>query len=512
MGSDAQRTDEIRSHPMPARHRGLAICFARCVLAVAAASAWALASAAHAAAEPAGPPATLGIREAIEAVLARSVAAQNARWDLGLQLRQAALARREFLPQGTLSGQAERARDTDSANASLNSTWKLRSGAVLSAALGRSVVRSPALPDAQRQTSAATTQSLGLTQPLLRGAGFEVATVSERQAELSAADARRGFTQTISDLVFDTVSAYFALEQARRTVDLARETIARLAKTRAVNDALLAAGRIARTALLQNEVDEAQAAFSLAQAEQAETVARRTLLRLVDRESPDPDRTRVVLGDSFARYADGAVPSEAQAVAATLEQRADVRSARSAVVSARLALVGARDALRDQLDVYAKLDRQRSTGLAATQSSNPAVGVMFSVVLDKASLRTAVDAAQVTLTKAELALAEAERDAVSQTRDAIKAIDFAQTQLRLAQRTAELAAQRLDDEIEKARAGRSSATDLTQAQDSLRDARSQEVQARYAVFTARLDLQRATGTVLEQWGVAAQAAALHIDP
>ena len=146
------------------------------------------------------------------------------------------------------------------------------------------------------------------------------------------------------------------------------------------------------------------------------------------------------------------------------------------------------------------------------QGSSCAVGVIFSVVLDKSSLRTAVDAAQVTLAKAELALAETERDAVSQTRDAIKAIDFAQVQLRLAQRTAELAAQRLDDEVEKARAGRSSATDLTQAQDSLRDARSQEVQARYAVFIARLALQRATGTVLEQWGVAAQAPGLHIDP
>lgn len=496
---------------MPEWRRRLGVRFVGRVLAAVAASAFTWVSAAHAAAEPARP-ATLGIREAIEAVLARSVGAQNARWDLGLQLRQAALARREFLPQGTLSAQAERARNTDSSNASLSSTWKLRSGAVLSAALGRSVVRSPVLSDAPRQTTATTAQSLGVTQPLLRGAGFEAATVNERQAELSAADARQGFTQSISDLVFDTVSAYFALEQARRMVDLARETIARLAQTRAVNEALLAAGRIARTALLQNEVDEAQAALALAQAEQAETVARRTLLRLVDRESPDPDRTRVVLGDSFTRYADGALPSEAQAVRATLEQRSDVRSARTAVESARLSLVAARDALRDQLDVYAKLDRQRSAGQVATQGSNPSVGVIFSVVLDKSSLRTAVDAAQVTLAKAELALAETERDAVSQTRDAIKAIDFAQVQLRLAQRTAELAAQRLDDEVEKARAGRSSATDLTQAQDSLRDARSQEVQARYAVFIARLALQRATGTVLEQWGVAAQAPGLHIDP
>lgn len=101
-----------------------------------------------------------------------------------------------------------------------------------------------------------------------------------------------------------------------------------------------------------------------------------------------------------------------------------------------------------------------------------------------------------------------ERNAISETRDALKAIDFAQAQYRLSQRTAELAARRLEDEIEKTRAGRSSATELTQAQDSLRDARSQEVQARYAIFTAQLDLQRVTGTLLERWGVAERAASM----
>jgi outer membrane protein TolC len=468
-----------------------------------------VATAAHAAPEMGAAPVALSVRDAIAAVLARSVAAQTARLDLRMQIRQAALARHEFLPQGTLSGQAERAGESNASNAGFASTWKLRSGAVVSAAIGRSALRSPTLPDALPQTQRTTTQSLGLVQPLLRGAGFEAATVNERLAELSAADARRGFTQSLSDLVFETVSAYFALEQAGRTVDLAREANSRLARMRSVNEALLAAGRVARTALLQNEVDEAQGAFSLAQAEQAELVARRTLLRLINRDGQDTDSTGVLLSDSFASHADGAVPSEAQAIAIALAQRSDVRSAQTALASARLAQVSARDALRDQLDVYAKTDRQRgSSAIGATQQNSTAVGVTFSMVLDKSTQRAAVDSAQTAVTKAELALAEAERNVVSQTKDAIKAIAFAQTQYRLAQRTADLAARRLDDEVEKARVGRSSATDLTQAQDSLRDARSQEVQARYAIFVARLDLQRATGTVLELWGAQAQLDAL----
>lgn len=455
-------------------------------------------------------PLSLGIRDAIDEVLARSVAALTARLDLRTQLQQAALARRDFLPQATLAGQSDRTNDTNSSNTTLASTWKLRSGATVSASVGRSVVRSPSGIDAQTQTSTSTTQSIGLTQPLLRGAGVEVATLNERQADLSARGARRDFTQSIADLVFDTVSAYFALEQARRNVDLARETIARLAKVRAVNEAQLAAGRIPRTTLLQNDVDEAQAKFSLAQSEQAETVARRTLLRLIAHDAQEPDRTELVLHDSFVDQADGPLPLEAKVISIALEWRSDVRSARSTLAAARLSLISARDASRDQLDVYAKIDRQRSTSSLSSQATTnvPAVGISFSITLDKTTLRAAVDSASVSVTKAELALAETERNAISETRDAVKAIDFAQTQYRLSQRTAELAAQRLDDEIEKARAGRSSATELTQAQDSLRDARSQELQARYAIFTARLELQRATGTILERWGVAERVAAM----
>jgi outer membrane protein TolC len=270
---------------------------------------------------------SLGIREAIEEVLERSVAAKSARLDVGTQLQQAALAQREFLPQATLSGQSERSGATNSSSAALASTWKLRNGATVSASIGRSVVRSPGLPDMQRQSSTNTTQSIGVTQPVLRGAGFDVTKVAETLAELSATDARHEFIQSIIDLVFNTITSYFALEQAQRTVGLARESIVRQAKTRAVNDALYKAGRIARSSLLQGDVDEAQGKFALAQAEHAETVARRALLRLIAHDEQDPDRTLVVLRDSFVDQADDKLPSESQVVAVSLERRSDVRSA-----------------------------------------------------------------------------------------------------------------------------------------------------------------------------------------
>jgi outer membrane protein TolC len=447
-------------------------------------------------------PLTIGVHEAIDRMLANAKAG-GARMDLGDQLKLAAGARREFLPQVLLSAQSERTGEGSSSSSELQTTWRFRTGASLSASVGRSVMRGPVQPATSGRTDRITTQSLELSQPLLRGSGVEAATIGERQADLAASSARRDFAEALANLVFDTVNAYFALEQARRNLDLAHETISRLGKMRAVNEALLAAGRIPRTTLSQNDLDAAQAKLALARAEQVEMVAKRTLLRLTADNLHDTDAAQIILRDSFAGHAAAAVPSEREAIAMALNRRGDVGRARDSVASARLRLASARDAARDQLDVYTKLDRQRSA-LPAAETTVSTVGLRFSIALDKTSWRDAVAAASLGLDKAELLLSEVERTVSAETRDALKAIDFAKAQQWLAQRTAELAERHLDDEVERTRAGRSSAIELAQAQDALRDARAQETQARYGVFTAQLDLQRATGTILERWGAAGQ--------
>ncbi len=472
---------------------------------------------------PASPSAVLrlGVQEALRGALTRAVAIQTQQLDVAQQRAQTEQAGHEFLPQTVLSSQLER----DSASATgaaatrgttlsgnLTSTWKLRSGTQLALTEGRQYDRDghtapvDGVDPAVNPHASSRVRSLSLTQPLLRGAGRDVVLLNERRAGLALESARNGFVQTQRDVVLAGVVAYFGLEQAQQNVALAQAALKRAAETRAINEDLLAAGRISRIALLQSDADTAQAELALMQSRQAENVARRQLLRAIGRYDLDADRTDVVLTDTFTAYLPPETQSEGAALREALARRVDLALAAAAVKEGGFGVTEADDGLRNQLDLYVRRDRSGQNGAGlATRGANLAVGLSYSIALDKSAGRLAAGAARVALRKAELSQADLERTAHTEVGDALRNIDFAFAQYRLAQRTAGLARQRLDAEVEKTRAGRSSATDLSLAQDALNQTLSQEVQARFAIFSAQLELQRVSGTVLEQWHVQALA-------
>jgi outer membrane protein TolC len=460
----------------------------------------------------------LRVQDVVRAALHQGASALSQGMDLRVQAAQAALARREFLPQGTVTAQAERSRSTSSGEADsgsrtgsmgLESTLKLRTGASVSASVARSsllksidgsgIDSSVTSSAGVSATTLQTTRSVTFTQPLFRGAGVAVATANERLAEIGFSSTQKNFVQSMSAIVLDCVTAYFAVDQAHRSVELAQASLERAAQLHAINESLFAAGHIARTALLQNDADDAAAELALAQARHAEQVAKRRLVSLMGMQTPDPDSVPVNTAESFTSYLNPVIPDEQTTVQRGLAQRADVRIAQDNVSSAQLSRISARDNLRDQLNVYARVDNQSVKTLERSSGTSQAVGVTYAITLDKSSARVAADAAGVAVRKAELALTEAQRNASAEIRDAVRSLSFAIEQQRLAQRSAELTAKRLDNETEKARLGRSSATDLSVAQDSLRQANAQALQAQYAVLQAQLEVQRVTGTVLEAW-------------
>ncbi|WP_230425926.1 TolC family protein [Ralstonia syzygii] len=155
-------------------------------------------------------------------------------------------------------------------------------------------------------------------------------------------------------------------------------------EAKAINEALLAAGRIARIALLQSDADVARADLTLTQSEQAESVARRQLLRAIGRYDLDADRTDMTLTDSFTSYLSPATQNEGLTIRDALAKRIDLQLARDTVIANQFNVIAAEDGMRNQLDLYARLDRtsDNTTG-TATRQINRAVGLSFSMPLDK---------------------------------------------------------------------------------------------------------------------------------
>ncbi|WP_429455242.1 TolC family protein [Paraburkholderia sp. JPY465] len=451
----------------------------------------------------------LGIHEALERALMHTAVIRTAELELQQQEAQSRQARHEFLPQPTFSGGLERDRasaidsDTVFGNgnyATLGSTWKLRSGTQLAVSESRQSFPATGLGSAGNSNVNGRVMSLSITQPLLRGSDSNVILLNEHQADLALDMVRESMLQTQRNVVFLCLQAYFGLEQAMQNVSLAQAALTRAAESRSINEALLAAGRIAAIALLQSDADLAQAQLGLMQSEQAELVARRQLMRVIGRDEVDPDRTNVTLTDSFTSYLPQEAPNEDKAVQDALAKRADLAIAVGTVKANEFDVVAANDGTRNQLDLYARLDRatESFTGSRSRQV-NVSVGLTYTIPLEKSESRLTLSAARTGLRKAEIERADLERVARAEVSDAVRNINSAVLQYQMAQRTAQLAQRRLDSEVEKTRAGRSSATDLSLAQDALNQAQFQAYQARFAIFVAELELQRVSGNILEQW-------------
>lgn len=451
----------------------------------------------------------LSIHEALVGALTRAVIIQTQRLDLQQQEAQTEQASHEFLPQTTVSGGLERDRGsaTDvvttqgtATSASLVSTWKLRSGTQVAVSGERQASPTGSLDSGGSLNTSSHIMSLSITHPLLRGSGSDVVLLNEHRAALALEIARKSSLQTQRDVVLSGVDAYFGLEQARQNTTLAEAALKRATDARAINEALLTAGRIAAIAMLQSDADVAQAELAVIQARQTESVACRQLLRVIGRDDLNADQTTVTLTDSFVSYLPPEIQSEGPIMQDALARRVDLGLAAAAVTASQFGVVAANDGMRNQLDLYVRLDRSGSSMSGVrTRQVNLAVGLSYTIPLDQSLSRLALSAARVDLKKADLARADLEWTARGEVSDALKNIQFAFLQYRMAQRTAQLARHRLDAEVDKARAGRSSATDLSLAQDTLNQALFQEAQARFAIFTAQLALQRSTGTMLEQW-------------
>lgn len=450
----------------------------------------------------------LALSDALDATLSQSVAIKNQLMDLNLALRQFKVGKHQFLPQSTLESQVERSgasagetsSGTTSSSGSLASSWQLRNGLTLNASLGHTaskVLNSSQFDTTGNGRNSGATRSLGFSFPLLRGFGTNIVTLNERQNELALESARILFVEAATDVAYHLITAYFELEQARRNVKLARESIERLAQSRKVSDVLLEAGRIPRTIVLQNEVDESQGELVLAQALQAELVAKRELLRQMMVNDQPPYLSDVVLSSSFSALLDTAAVHVDSAIELAVNGRSDVLLAQNGRASALLALDAARDNRRHELNLYGKVDQQRAS--ATVPAINRSVGLSMSVLLDTAQLDLAITSAQMAVEKLDTSFNELIRVARHEVQDAVANIEFARRQRQLAHLTAGLAEQRLSDELLKVRAGRSSSSDLTLAQDALRDARAQENQAEFAIFQAQLQFQKKAGIFLEKW-------------
>ena len=341
-----------------------------------------------------------------------------------------------------------------------------------------------------------------VTQPLARGAGWEVANAPVAQSALAEKENVLRLRGAVMDVVTEVVTAYRAVMQAALQTDIERRSLAQAVASRKVVEALIATGRIARSDLTQSDADVAEREIGVVRSEAANDEAQAKLAVLLGLDAGVRVRTTEPLRASPSPV------DERTSLDRALVTHTGYRSAEIAVRRAEIARDLADDATRwdVSLDAQASFTGAGVGDLAGRLDSHGDYRVTLNLRIPfggseaRAEERSKL-AARIGHMKAARGLATARRELEIEVREAVEAVRSRARRMRLAGEALELARKTARIEEGRLRRGLTSSYRMGQIRTDLASAATAELNARIDYLNAVTALERVEGTVLERWGI-----------
>ena len=353
----------------------------------------------------------------------------------------------------------------------------------------------------------AYTSSWGFTlsQPLLKGAGIEVNTASLETARINEKINILSLKTTISDIITAAITAYRSFVEARKQLEINRQSLERAKELLEVNKALISAGRMAKVDIVQTQSDVANREFGLLQAENALDAARLVLLKVLDIDK----YTMIVPKEKTEIKRVHPDLSRCQALA--LQNRRDYLQALLNLKTTELDLVVAKNnrlwdlSLEGGYGISGEDDERIGDAFGKSTNANRSawnVGLMLSIPLygDLTREQTYIGA-KINLKKAKISLEELKENIEIEVLDAVRDVEMKLRQVELARQAKELSEKKLEIEKEKLKAGRSTNFQLVSFQNDLIVVQSSELNAIIAYLNALTSLDNVLGTTLDTWKI-----------
>jgi outer membrane protein TolC len=361
-------------------------------------------------------------------------------------------------------------------------------------------------PFAQTQTTTTDTIELSFSQPLLRGAGSDYNTSTQRESELvyqqeleTYRQTRQELLQTVTDAYWDLVSAIEQLRVAEESVKISEEQLNQ-------NERRLDAGVGTEVEVLQSKADLA-------------TQYEQRLLREIDmRNAEDALKTTLFPGTNVLYWSAVIAPSTPlpeirtddvppwqEAMGIALERRPELRRSRLAIDGAEQRLIRAVSERRAALDLVLTTRSLGFDGSASAAFRSAAKWefpthtalLTYSLPIGNRSASNAEHAARASLRSTRLAYDDLESTVVSEVRAAHRQVRYAAAVVEASQTSVELAQRQLKAEQARFREGLSTNFQVLQFQEDLTTASFTRTQARAAFAKARTALAKAEGLLGE---------------
>lgn len=337
--------------------------------------------------------------------------------------------------------------------------------------------------------------NVGLTQPLLKGGGIDIAAAPVKTARINEKINVLSLQSTIMDTVTSVIVAYRNLLQAGKQLEISRQSLERAKELVAINRELITAGRMAEVEIVQAEADVSNREIDLLSAENNLDSARLSLIKLLD-----IDRHTIIIPTEKVDLGP-AVPDYEQCRTLALNNRPDYLSALLGLEVSKINLMLAKNNKLWDLSISGGYGGSDLPG-TGNNSSNWNAGLRLTIPLRDLTLEQGYLNAKINVEKNELGLAKL-RDAIEiDTKDAIRDVEIKMKQVALAEQSRKLSEKKLEIETEKMKAGRSTNFQLVSYQNDLVNAQNNELSAVITYLNALTALDRTLGTTLAKWSIA----------
>lgn len=339
---------------------------------------------------------------------------------------------------------------------------------------------------------------ISLIQPLLKGGGYDVAMASVRTARLNEQRNVLSLKSTLMDTVVSVISAYRTFLQAVKQLEISKKSLERAKELAAVNRELIASGRMAEVEIVQAEADIASKEFDLMQTENSLDSARLSLIKLLNINK----NTKIVPTENIV--VEPAAIDHAQSYTIALNNRPDYLSSLIGLETAKISLMLAKNNMLWDLSLTTSYGEDHvKQGVFGTDSGskNWSGGLKLTIPFRDLTLQQGYLSAKIGLDKTELSHNNLRENIEIEVQDALRDVEMKLRQVTLARQSRGLSEKKLEIEVEKLKAGRSTNFQLVSYQNDLINAQNSELNAAINYLNALVALDKTFGITLEKQGI-----------
>lgn len=347
--------------------------------------------------------------------------------------------------------------------------------------------------------------SLSITQPLLKGFGYDINAFSLLDAQDQMKIAKLTLKRMLMETITTIIKEYHNIVRSYNNLNIQKLTLANRKKELANIQLEIKAGQKPPLAVLEIEASIASQELQIAQAENALQQAKVSLLEKVGVE---PNLPYTVVKTITVKNV--ALPPLDRLVELALANNTDYQISWLQMLKAERTLQQIKNNQLWQLDVTANASTGGGTGggknaglesLINGNHYSASIGFNLSIPLDTINQKKDLIEATVNLEKQRLHLAQKKRELISQTMNKIKDIQFKEKQIELAQRDRDLKKQLLDNKLLQQKHGLVTLFEVESERNSLIQAEQNLINEKISYLDAIAELEQLVGITLDTWQI-----------